>query len=105
VIVAIFLRILGPPDTFESFANNYGISVSSSKRIFDYMFLNAIDYNETCRAMMIKFPQGEDELRDLAERWMDVSTCPQGLYWGHIGAIDGWFPWTEKPRGVLNQAD
>jgi hypothetical protein len=32
-------------------------------------------------------------------------TCPQGLYWGHIGAIDGWFPWIEKPRGVSNQAD
>jgi len=27
------------------------------------------------------------------------------LYWGHIGAIDGWFPRTEMPRGVSNQAD
>ena len=55
--------------------------------------------------MMIKLPRGEDELRDLAQRWLDVSTCPQQLFWGHIGAIDGWFPRTEMPRGVSNQAD
>jgi hypothetical protein len=46
--------------------------------------------------MRIELPQGEEKLRDLAQRWLDVSTCPQGLYWGHIGAIDG---------GVSNQAD
>ena len=104
VIVAISLRILGPSDTFESCANNYGMSVPSAKRVFD-LFLNAIDFNETCRAMRIELPQGEEKLRDLAQRWLDVSTCPQGLYWGHIGAIDGWFPRTEMPRGVSNQAD
>jgi hypothetical protein len=55
--------------------------------------------------MMINFSRGEDELRDLAQRWMNVSTCAKGLFWGYIGALDGWFPWTEMPRGVLNQAD
>jgi hypothetical protein len=104
VIVPTGLSILGPSDTFESCANNYGISFSSSKHIFD-LFLNAINYNETCRAIMIIFPRGEDELRDLAQQWMNVSTCAQGLFWGYIGALDGWFPWMEMPRGVLNQAD
>jgi hypothetical protein len=42
-----------------------------------------------CHAMRMELPQGEEKLRDLAQRWLDVSTCPQGLYWGHIGAIDG----------------
>ena len=79
VIVAISLRILGPSDTFESCANNYGMSVPSVKLIFD-LFLNAIDFNETCLAMRIELPQGEEKLRDLAQRWLDVSTCPQGLY-------------------------
>ena len=101
VIVAFGLRILGPSDTFESCADNYGMSVPSAKRVFD-LFLNAVDFNETCRAMRIELPQGEEKLRDLAQRWLDVSTCPQGLYWGHIGAIDGWFPRTEMPRGVSN---
>ena len=55
--------------------------------------------------MRIELPQGEEKLRDLAQRWLDVSTCPQGLNWGHIGAIDGWFPRTEMPRGVYNQTD
>jgi hypothetical protein len=104
VIVAIGLRILGPSDTIGSCADNYGLYVASTKRVFD-LFLNAIDYNETCRAMMIKLPRGGDELRDLVQRWLDVSTCPQHLFWGHIGAIDGWFPRTEMPRGVSNQAD
>ena len=104
VIVATGLQILGPSDSIESCANNYGLSVASAKCVFD-LFLNTIDYNETCHAMMIKLPWGEDELRDLAQRWLDVSTCPHGLFWGHICAIDGWFPRTEMPRGVPNQAD
>ena len=104
VIVAIGLQILGPLDTIESCADNYGLSVPLVRCVFD-LFLNKIDYNETCRAKLINFPQGEDELRDLSQRWLDVSACPQGLYWGHIGAIDGWFPWTEMSCGVSNQTN
>jgi hypothetical protein len=88
MIVAIGLQILRSSDTMRSCANNYGLSVASFKRVFD-LFLNAIDYNETCRAMRIEFPQGEYALRDLAQRWLVVLTCPQGLYWSHIGTIDG----------------
>jgi hypothetical protein len=44
-------------------------------------------------------------LRDLAQRWLDILTCPQGLYWGHIGAVNGWFPRTEMPHVVSNQAN
>jgi hypothetical protein len=55
--------------------------------------------------MRMELPLGEEKLRDLAQQWLDVSTCPQGLYWGHIGAIDGWFPRTEMPHGVSNQAN
>ncbi len=78
MIVSISLRILGPSDTFESCADNYGMSVPSVKRVFD-LFPNAIDFNETCRAMRIELPQGEEKLRDLAQWWLDVSTCLQGL--------------------------
>jgi hypothetical protein len=88
MIVAIGLRILGLSDTMESCADNYGLSVASVKRVFD-LFLNAIDYNEMCRAMRIELPWGEDALRDLAQRWFGILTCPQGLYWGHIGTADG----------------
>jgi hypothetical protein len=88
VIVVIGLQILGPTDSIESCANNYGLSVASAKRVFD-LFLNAINYNETCRAMVIKLPWGEDEPRDLTQRWLDVSNCPHGMFWGHICTIDG----------------
>ena len=62
VIVAIGLQILGPSDTFESCANNYGLSVPSVRRVFD-LFLNAIDFNQTRRDMRIELPQGEEKLR------------------------------------------
>jgi hypothetical protein len=75
MIVAIRLRILGPSDTMESCADNYGLSVASVKRVFD-LFLNAIDYKKTCCAMRIELPWGEDALRDLAQRWLDVLTYP-----------------------------
>jgi hypothetical protein len=104
MIVAICLRISGPSDTMESCAVNYGLPVASVKCAFD-LFLNAIHYNETCRAMRIELFWGGDALRDLAQRWLDVLTCPQGLYWGHIGAVNGWLPWTEMPCGVSNQAN
>jgi hypothetical protein len=104
LIVAIGLRTVGLSDTFESCANNYGISVSSSKCVFDLLLIG-IDYKETCRAMITIFAQGKDKLRDLAQRWINVSICPQGLFWGHIGALDGWFPWMETPRSVSNKAD
>jgi hypothetical protein len=55
--------------------------------------------------MRIELPRGEDALRDLAQWWLDVLTCPEGLYWGHIGAIDGGFPLTVIPHGVSNQAN
>jgi hypothetical protein len=80
MIVAIGLRILGPSDTMEFCADNYGLPIASVKRFFD-LFLNAIDYNKMCCAMSIELPREEDVLRDLAQRWLDVSTCPQALYW------------------------
>ena len=39
VIVALGLRILGPSDTFESCADNYGLSVPLVKRVFDLFLM------------------------------------------------------------------
>ena len=55
VIFVISLRVLGPLDTFKSCANKP--ICPSSKCVFD-LFLNTINYNETCRAMMINSPRG-----------------------------------------------
>jgi hypothetical protein len=41
MIVSISLRILGPSDTFESCADNYGMSVPLVKRVFD-LFCNSL---------------------------------------------------------------
>jgi hypothetical protein len=44
-------------------------------------------------------------MRDLAQWWIDVLTCPQGLSCFHIGVLEVWVPRTEMPKGVSNQAD
>ena len=76
VIVGIGSRILGPSDTFESCADSYDLSVLLVRQVFD-LFLNAIDFNKLYRAMRMELPQGKEKLRDLAQRWLDVSTCSQ----------------------------
>jgi hypothetical protein len=75
VIVAVGLRFLGCGDTHTSLADTYGMSDSSAYRVIG-IFLDAVDYNESCRAMQVRLPRGIDELNELAQRWRDVSTCP-----------------------------
>ena len=91
VIVAVGLRFLGCGDTHTSLADTYGMSDSSAYRVIG-IFLDAVDYNVSCRAMQVRLPRGIDELNELAQRWCDVSTCPINMLNGHIGAMDGWFP-------------
>ena len=104
VNVAVGLRFLGRGDTHTSLADAYGMSDASAYRVIE-MFLNAVDYNESCRAMQVRLPRGIDELNELPQRWRDVSTCPISMLNGHIGAMDGWFPRTEMPGDQVNQTD
>ncbi len=80
------------------------MSDASAYRVIE-MFLNAVDYNESCRAMQVRLPRSIDELNELTQRWRDVSTCPINMLNGHIGAGDGWFPRTEMPGDQVNQTD
>ncbi len=70
------------------------------------MFIDAIDFNTTCRELQVRLPDTNnlDKLHELAGKWQEVSTA-FGLLNGFLGAIDGWLPRTKKPSGVDNPAD
>ena len=104
VIIAVGLRFLGCWDKQTSLADAYGMSDASVYHVIE-MFLDAVDYNESCRAMQVRLPRSIDELNELAQHWHDVSTCPINMLNGHIGAIDGWFPQTEMSGDQVNQTD
>jgi hypothetical protein len=80
------------------------MSDASAYRIVD-MFLDAVDYNKSCKALRIELPRSDSELNEVAQCWCDVSTCPINMLNGHIGAIDGWFVQTEMPNDQTYQAD
>ena len=67
------------------------------------MALNAID-RTNFEPLQIRLPQSTEDLNSLAEKWSSISTS-FGLFDGHLGALDGWLPHTERPCGVTNQAD
>ena len=92
-------------DTITSLADIYGISTDSTRRVIN-LFLDAVDFNTEFKPLQVKLPDNNDieALNDLAQRWANVSTA-FGLMYGHIAALDGWIPRTEKPRGVSNSAD
>ena len=58
-----------------SLADAYGMSDASAYHVIE-MFLDAVDYNESCQAMQVRLPRSIDGLNELAQRWRDVSTCP-----------------------------
>jgi hypothetical protein len=104
VIVVVGLGFLEVGDTHSSLPDTYGMSDASAYHIVD-MFLDAVDYNELCKALRVELPRSDSELNEVAQRWRDVLTCPINMLNVHIGAIDGWFIQTEMPHDQTNQAD
>ena len=103
--MAVGLRFVGLGSTVPDLADIYGMSTASARRVIN-MFLNAIDFNNSCPELQINLPDPTDDeaLRALANRWSEASTV-FGLFNHYLGAIDGWLPCTEMPRDVPNQSD
>jgi len=70
------------------------------------LFLHAVDNNTSCPELQVRLPDPKnvEELNNLAQKWSNASTVYR-LVDGFLGALDGWLPRTEMPRGVTNQAD
>ncbi len=104
VIVAVGLHFLGVGDTHSSLADTYGMSDASAYHIVD-MFLDAVDYNEPCKAIRVELPRSDSKLNEVAQRWCDALTCPINMLIRHIEGMDGWFVQTKMPHDQTNQAD
>ena len=81
----------------SSLADTYSMSDASAYRIVD-IFLDAVEYNEPCKVMRVELPRSNVKLNEVAQHWCDVSTCPNNMLNGHIGAMDGWFAQTKMPK-------
>ncbi len=60
------------------------------------MFVDTIDFNDTCRELKVSLPKPHDidELHELAVKWQEVLTA--------FGLLNGFW---ERPLGVDNPAD
>ena len=92
------LRFLGG-EYQKSIADVYGLSLTSCQRIVNN-FLSAADTNSH---FDIKIPTSEAELQKRADEWNRLSGA-SGLYYGVVGAIDGWLACIQKPS-VPHPAD
>ena len=98
MIVGAGLRFLGG-ELHKSIADVYRINVRSSNTIVD-KFLDAV---EKSSALAIKIPTTTDELKKSADDWNELSGA-FGIYYGVVGAIDGWLACIEKPT-ISNATD
>jgi hypothetical protein len=105
VVAGIGLQSLGQGHNKAVLADIFGFSDSTIVRARK-MFVDAIDFNDTCRELKVSLPnpKNADELHEIAMKWQEVSTA-FGLLNGFLGAIDGWLPRTKRPSGVDNPAD
>ena len=101
VMLATGLRYLGGAKPQE-ISDIYKISIPSVHRVIN-MFLDAVEHSDE---LQIKIPTTDGELRSHANEWNRRSGA-SGLYYGAVGAIDGWLACTNKPtrRDASNQTD
>ena len=98
MIVGAGLRFLGG-ELHKSIADMYKINVRSVIRIVD-KFLVAVEQNSE---LAIKIPTTTEDLKKSADDWDKLSGA-FGIYYGVVGAIDGWLACIEKPT-ISNATD
>ena len=91
VVVACGLHFLGG-SVHKDLADIYGMSVDSARRVVNN-FLDVVDSSEE---FAIKIPKTSAELKKAADEWNELSGA-FGIYYGVVGAIDGWLACIEKP--------
>ena len=91
ITVAVGLRYLGGT-AVKDLDNIFGIS-SSYIKVLVTRFLNIVN---NCEELQIRVPTSTEELKKVANEWDVVSTANR-LYYGVVGAIDGWLACTRQP--------
>ena len=102
--MAVGLRFLGVGDTVSGLADVYSLLDVSFWRCIN-MFLDTIDYKETCPELQVRLPDPKNaaELVNLSARWCATSTA-YGLFQHNLGCLDGWLHFTVA-LDASNQAD
>ena len=93
VVLACGLRYLGG-DRYTALMDIFGISLQSAKRCVN-KFLDAI-MESGSDELKVKLPTTPEELKQHADDWDELSGAFQ-LYYGTVGAIDGWLVCINKP--------
>ena len=101
LVVACGLRSLGGVKRTEV-ADIFGMSITSAHRIL-HKFLDTVSRSPQ---LAIKIPTTPEELKKCADDWNELSGA-FGLYYGAVGAIDGWLACMNSPRvtDASNQTD
>eukprot|EP00957_Ditylum_brightwellii_P104417 7952647-Ditylum_brightwellii.AAC.1 len=102
LILAMDLRFL-TGDSARTLGHMFGVSKPTARHLIN-LVLDVIDTNIRFDPIQVCLPVGDNAVRDLAEKWQAV-LITHGLLDGHLGALDGWLPRTECPRGIPKQAD
>jgi hypothetical protein len=99
VVLASGLRFLGG-DFPKTIADLFGFSVNSAVRVIQ-LFMDAV---ECCPQLELKLPTTDEEIEKCRDEWAQLSSAG-GLFYGFVGAIDGWLCCSKMPKGVDNQLD
>ena len=101
MVVAIGLRFMGG-EKMKSLADTFGTSLSSIKRAVG-KFLDAVNRSDD-KMLGVDLPVSYEERTKVAQEWGARSEA-FGLFYGCVGAIDGWLCTLEKPEDVPNPGD
>ena len=82
----------------KSIANVFGMSESSVIRVVNNFLVAVHSKSE------IKIPYTASELSQIADSWNMLSTA-NGIFYGAVGAVDGWLATIEKLSLVPNPTD
>ena len=101
VILGISLRYLGG-EKIKSLEDIFGVDDSSVERLIKLFFKTV---HET-KALAIKLPNTQAQLEELAQGFDSISAA-DGLFYGCVGAIDGWLCQTIQPidNNIKNKRD
>ena len=102
MIVAIGLRFLRGEKP-KSLADTFGTSISSIHRVVGH-FLDAVDLCQHKFLSTDLLPVGYSDRIRVAREWGERSSA-FGIFFGCLGAMDGWLCTTEKPEDVDNPGD
>lgn len=102
MVVAMGLRYMGGKK-ITSLTDIFGVSFPSDERMVS-LFLNAVDSSTHESLSIDLLPKKDMEANRIAMGWQQRSSA-EYIFFGMLGAIDGWLCTTEKPYDIPGPSD